>query len=59
VSPGVDDGGCVGEGEDLALIGGKRWPPPRRGVEVSGSADVRKRFLSTGYIPDPRTRPAH
>jgi len=45
--------------EDLALIVWKRWLPPRAGVEVSGSADVLKRFLSTGYIPDPRTTPAH
>jgi uncharacterized protein (TIGR03083 family) len=45
--------------EDLALIVWKRWPPPRQGVEISGSADVLKRFLSTDYIPDPRTTPAH
>ena len=41
--------------EDLALIVWKRWPPPRPGVDVSGSVDVLKRFLSTDYIPDPRT----
>jgi hypothetical protein len=45
--------------EDLALIVWKRWPPPRPGVEVSGSVDVLKRFLSTDYIPDPVTTPAH
>jgi uncharacterized protein (TIGR03083 family) len=45
--------------EDLALIVWKRWPPPRPGVEISGSVDVLKRFLSTDYIPDPRTTPAH
>ena len=45
--------------EDLALIVWKRWPPPRPGVEVAGSVDVLKRFLSTDYIPDPRTTPAH
>jgi len=44
---------------DLALIVWKRWPPPRPGVEISGSVDVLKRFLSTDYIPDPRTTPAH
>lgn len=32
--------------EDLALIVWKRWPPPRPGVDVSGSVDVLKRFLS-------------
>jgi uncharacterized protein (TIGR03083 family) len=45
--------------EDLALIVWKRWLPPRPGVTVSGSVDVLKRFLSTDYIPDPRTTPAH
>jgi uncharacterized protein (TIGR03083 family) len=45
--------------EDLALIIWKRWPPPRPGVDVSGSAEVLKRFLSTDYIPDPRTTPEH
>jgi len=45
--------------EDLALIVWKRWPPPRPGVTVSGPVDVLKRFLSTDYIPDPRTTPAH
>ena len=45
--------------EDLALIVWKRWPPPRPGVDVSGSVDVLKRFLSTDYIPDPRTTPEH
>jgi uncharacterized protein (TIGR03083 family) len=45
--------------EDLALIVWKRWLPPRPGVKVSGSADVLKRFLSTDYIPDPQTTPAH
>ncbi|HEY1623879.1 MAG TPA: maleylpyruvate isomerase N-terminal domain-containing protein [Streptosporangiaceae bacterium] len=45
--------------EDLALIVWKRWLPPRPEVEVSGSVDVLKRFLSTDYIPDPRTTPAH
>jgi len=45
--------------QDLALIVWKRWPPPRAGVEVSGSTDVLKRFLATDYIPDPRTTPEH
>jgi uncharacterized protein (TIGR03083 family) len=45
--------------EDLALIVWKRWPPPRPGVEILGSADVLNRFLSVDYIPDPRTTPAH
>lgn len=45
--------------EDLALLIWKRWPPPRSGVEVSGSIDVLKRFLTIDYIPDPRTTPAH
>jgi uncharacterized protein (TIGR03083 family) len=45
--------------EDLALIVWKRWLPPRPGVEISGSVDVLKRFLSTDYIPDPRTTAAH
>jgi uncharacterized protein (TIGR03083 family) len=45
--------------EDLALIVWKRWLPPRQGVEVSGSVDVLNRFLSTDYIPDPQTTPAH
>ncbi len=45
--------------EDLALIVWKRWPPPRPGIEITGPADVLKRFLSIDYIPDPRTTPAH
>jgi uncharacterized protein (TIGR03083 family) len=44
---------------DLALVVWKRALPPRAGVEVSGQRDVLRRFLSTDYIPDPRTTPAH
>lgn len=44
---------------DLAMLVWKRWPPPRSGVEVSGSWDVLKRFLAVDYIPDPRTTAAH
>jgi uncharacterized protein (TIGR03083 family) len=44
---------------DLALVVWKRALPPRAGVEVSGREDVLRRFLSTDYIPDPRTTPAH
>jgi uncharacterized protein (TIGR03083 family) len=61
LSAGPDDATVVvsAAAEDLALIVWKRWPPPRPGVEISGSVDVLKRFLSTDYIPDPRTTPAH
>ena len=61
LSAELDDAAVVvsAAAEDLALIVWKRWPPPRPGVEVSGSVDVLKRFLSTDYIPDPRTTPAH
>jgi uncharacterized protein (TIGR03083 family) len=44
---------------DLALVVWKRALPPRAGVEVSGRHDVLRRFLSTDYIPDPRTTAAH
>jgi uncharacterized protein (TIGR03083 family) len=44
---------------DLALLIWKRALPPRAGVEVSGREDILRRFLSTDYIPDPRTTPAH
>jgi uncharacterized protein (TIGR03083 family) len=61
-SPAEPDGATVvvsAPVEDLALIVWKRWLPPRQGVEISGSVTVLKRFLSTDYIPDPRTTPAH
>jgi uncharacterized protein (TIGR03083 family) len=56
-----DDGTVVvsAAAEDLALIVWKRQPPPRPGVEISGSVDILKRFLSADCIPDPRTTPAH
>jgi hypothetical protein len=41
------------------LLVWKRAVPPRPGLDVTGSADVLKRFLTTDYIPDPRTTPAH
>jgi Mycothiol maleylpyruvate isomerase N-terminal domain len=44
---------------DLALIVWKRLPPPLSAATVTGPADVLQRFLATGYIPDPRTTPAH
>jgi uncharacterized protein (TIGR03083 family) len=44
---------------DLALILWKRWPPPRAGVEITGTMDVLKRLLVTDYIRDPRTTPEH
>jgi uncharacterized protein (TIGR03083 family) len=48
-----------GSAQDIALLVWKRALPPRPEVEVTGSADVLKRFLATDYIPDPRTTPAH
>jgi len=44
---------------DLALLVWKRALPPRAGVDVFGRDEVLRRFLSTDYIPDPRTTPAH
>jgi uncharacterized protein (TIGR03083 family) len=44
---------------DLALVVWKRALPPRAGVDVAGRDEVLRRFLSTDYIPDPRTTPAH
>ncbi len=44
---------------DLALLVWKRALPPRAGVDVLGRDEVLRRFLSTDYIPDPRTTPAH
>ena len=44
---------------DLALVVWKRALPPRAGVDVVGRDEVLRRFLSTDYIPDPRTTPAH
>ena len=58
---GPGDAAVVAKGaaQDIALLVWKRALPPRAGLEVSGSADVLKRFLATDYIPDPRTTPAH
>jgi hypothetical protein len=50
---------ATGPAQDIALLVWKRALPPRPGLEVTGSADVLKRFLVTDYIPDPRTTPAH
>lgn len=58
-TPGQADASVTAPVADLALLVWKRWPPPRAGVEVSGSWDVLKRFLAVDYIPDPRTTPAH
>jgi uncharacterized protein (TIGR03083 family) len=49
----------TGTAQDIALLVWKRALPPRPELEVTGSADVLKRFLVTDYIPDPRTTPAH
>jgi uncharacterized protein (TIGR03083 family) len=51
--------GAAGAAQDIALLVWKRALPPRPELEVTGSADVLKRFLVTDYIPDPRTTPAH
>jgi uncharacterized protein (TIGR03083 family) len=65
VTQRAPDGPCdtavvvSGTAQDIALLVWKRALPPRPGLEVTGSADVLKRFLATGYIPDPRTTPAH
>jgi uncharacterized protein (TIGR03083 family) len=48
-----------GAAQDIALLVWKRALPPRPELDVTGSADVLKRFLATDYIPDPRTTPAH
>jgi uncharacterized protein (TIGR03083 family) len=48
-----------GPAADLALIVWKRLPPPLSAITVAGPAEVLTRFLGTGYIPDPRTTPAH
>jgi uncharacterized protein (TIGR03083 family) len=58
---GPGDAAAVASGaaQDIALLVWKRALPPRPEVEVTGSADVLKRFLATDYIPDPRTTPAH
>jgi hypothetical protein len=48
-----------GAAQDIALLVWKRAVPPRPELGVTGSADVLKRFLTTDYIPDPRTTPAH
>jgi uncharacterized protein (TIGR03083 family) len=48
-----------GAAQDIALLVWKRALPPRPELDVTGSADVLKRFLVTDYIPDPRTTPAH
>jgi uncharacterized protein (TIGR03083 family) len=50
---------ATGAAQDIALLVWKRALPPRPELEVTGSADVLKRFLVTDYIPDPRTTPAH
>ena len=50
---------AAGPAQDIALLVWKRALPPRPELEVTGSADVLNRFLATGYIPDPRTSPAH
>jgi hypothetical protein len=50
---------ATGTAQDIALLVWKRAVPPRPELEVTGSADVLKRFLATDYIPDPRTTPAH
>jgi uncharacterized protein (TIGR03083 family) len=49
----------TGTAQDIALLIWKRAVPPRPQLDVTGSADVLKRFLATDYIPDPRTTPAH
>ena len=49
----------TGTAQDIALLVWKRAVPPRPELDVTGSADVLKRFLVTDYIPDPRTTPAH
>jgi uncharacterized protein (TIGR03083 family) len=49
----------TGAAQDIALLVWKRAVPPRPELEVTGPADVLKRFLVTDYIPDPRTTPAH
>lgn len=49
----------TGAAQDIALLVWKRAVPPRPELEVSGRADVLKRFLVTDYVPDPRTTPAH
>jgi hypothetical protein len=49
----------AGAAQDIALLVWKRAVPPRPELDVTGSADVLKRFLVTDYIPDPRTTPAH
>jgi hypothetical protein len=51
--------GGVSTAQDIALLVWKRALPPRPELDVTGSADVLKRFLATDYIPDPRTTPAH
>ena len=65
VTERAPDGPCdtavvaTGTAQDIALLVWKRAVPPRAGLEVTGSADVLRRFLATDYIPDPRTTPAH
>jgi uncharacterized protein (TIGR03083 family) len=65
VTERAPDGPCdtaavaTGAAQDIALLVWKRALPPRPELEVTGSADVLKRFLVTDYIPDPRTTPAH
>jgi uncharacterized protein (TIGR03083 family) len=65
VTERAPDGPCdtavvaTGAAQDIALLVWKRAVPPRPGLDVTGSADVLKRFLATDYIPDPRTTPAH
>jgi uncharacterized protein (TIGR03083 family) len=56
-----DDAGTVvaGPAQDLALIVWKRLPPALSAITITGPADVLDRFLAAGYIPDPRTTPAH
>jgi uncharacterized protein (TIGR03083 family) len=48
-----------GTAQDIALLVWKRAVAPRPELDITGSADVLKRFLVTDYIPDPRTTPAH
>jgi uncharacterized protein (TIGR03083 family) len=57
--PGAADTVVSGPAGDLALIVWKRLPPALSAATVTGPADVLQRFLATGYIPDPRTTPAH
>jgi uncharacterized protein (TIGR03083 family) len=48
-----------GPAEQLALLVWKRRPLAALALEVAGPPEILKRFLTTDYIPDPRSTPAH